>query len=139
MPFSTPQHCSLSKAVRQPVPEFSQAQERCILRQASLRSSASKPEWSRRYIWNNSSSGHRQQKLSKPHEFSVRASADTETEEDIQIEGIDRAYCDEFVCTSSPQASNFLHYAFAHSRLICTFKRQPLPNVLLYIFQDKFC
>lgn len=35
----------------------------------------------------------------------VRASTDTETdaEDDIQIEGIDRAYCDDFVCTSSPQ------------------------------------
>ena len=28
---------------------------------------------------------------------------ESEEDEDIQIEGIDRAYCDEFVCTSSPQ------------------------------------
>lgn len=28
---------------------------------------------------------------------------ETDAEEEVQIEGIDRNYCDDFVCTSSPQ------------------------------------
>lgn len=45
------------------------------------------------------------QQRTKLRSVAARASTNTEAEkeEDMQIEGIDRAYCDEFVCTSSPQ------------------------------------
>ncbi|KAK9819182.1 hypothetical protein WJX81_004272, partial [Elliptochloris bilobata] len=35
-------------------------------------------------------------------ESSERSASTSEEEEDLQIEGIDKNYCDEFVCTSSP-------------------------------------
>lgn len=46
------------------------------------------------------------ERASRFHSLVMKAYTETEAQEDeIQIEGIQRTYCDDFVCTSSPQVS----------------------------------
>ena len=106
MPCSTLTKYTFSHAARQPLLDPIEKQKLAFLGQERRAVSfACKPVCPERRAPKACSSVQRQQRRPRPARIVVRASVDTEAEDHLQIEGIDRAYCDEFVCTSSPQVN----------------------------------